>query len=163
MHTKIKKGALALATMSLLLLGSVEPVLAQSAENALVESPRVMLYASKGFGSSARAKHVTNFGLRYEQPLLRTQSRWQFNAKPTRFMPMFDLRLTPGIGRQFLMSNVPMYQSAGYSADSSTEESWRNPWFWAGVGAAALVVSCTTDNWPCEDDDDDTSVSPGLD
>ncbi|MEO1034963.1 MAG: hypothetical protein AAFX44_05310 [Pseudomonadota bacterium] len=143
-------------------LSAATTTVAQTATDDAFDAPRVMLYASKGFGASSDYRAAPKFGLRLDQPISGRLTGWRADPGQFRYMPMFDLRLARGHGTTFRMANMPLYGGAAYSADSSTEESWRNGWFWAGVGGGLLLVSCLSDNWPCEDDDDDDFVSPGL-
>lgn len=131
----------------------------QSIDDAFNE-PRVMLYASKRFGNSREVRYAPTFGLRFEQPINLQQQSWQADLGQLSYLPMLELKLYRGHGSQFLFGNVPMLDSGAISVGSSTQESWRNPWFWGGVAVAALAIACATETGICEDDDDDTYTPP---
>ncbi|MEM1263945.1 MAG: hypothetical protein AAGH76_16220 [Pseudomonadota bacterium] len=131
----------------------------QSIDDAFSE-PRVMLYASKRFGNNREVRYAPTFGLRLEQAVNVRQRNWFADPSQMNFMPMLDFRMYRGHGTQLLFSNIPMLDSGSISVGSSTEESWRNPWFWGGMAVAALAVACVTETGICEDDDDDTYTPP---
>ena len=152
------------ATLALAAGLAAQPVLADSAMDEAFDTPRVMFYAVKRFGAASNRATAPTFGLRFEQPVRGARQRWQMDVSDLNFAPMLDLSLRRGQGGVFSLYNIPVYGYGtyydsvygGYGGDKK-----RQAMVVGGVVVAAMVVSCASDNWPCEEDKNGPE-SPGL-
>jgi hypothetical protein len=119
---------------------------------AVDAEPRFMIYVQHSFGSSTRSVSPRlGFSVDRALPISLDRARIQSSVR------LLDLQFaTTAIDNVWLngikLSGEPDYT---HRYDSYGGDSWDNPWLWFGLGGAALLgISCATENWPCEDDDD---------
>ena len=108
-------------------------------------TPQAFLYVRLPFGASRSvSEHNTpRFGLSLSREFS-TGSDTHSLFRPNRLLPFFDV--------QFGGRDASMRFNGANMASSGGGSIWKNPWLWVGIAAGALVISCVTENFPCEDD-----------
>ena len=143
----------------------------QSATHALAAvdpEPRFMIYFQQFLGSAKQSRIAPRFGFSIERaaPLGLVSSTLDAGVAgfANHSVRMLDVRFsTTNLSHVWLngykLSGVTRYGSrfggdsgGSYGEGSFGEDSWNNPWVWFAIGGAAAVgLSCATDNWPCTD------------
>ena len=153
---KISKASLLAAVSGLCIAGvaaAVEPVW-PGAPRATERDKAVMLYFTKSLGGTERGPETPlAFGLRYQQTSVIDAST---------VYPLMDLRYSLGGRKTVALGGALMLDSL----DSSTEDSWRNPWLYVSAGAGLAVVLCVLKEVFCEDNprryETPTPTTPGT-
>ena len=108
-------------------------------------TPQAFLYVRLPFGARrSGSEHSTpRFGLSLSREFS-AGSDTNSLFRPNRLLPFFDV--------QFGGRDTPVRFNGANMASSGEDSIWKNPWLWVGIAAGAVVISCATENFPCEDD-----------